>query len=70
MNSANDQKNSSPSGSLNLGDPAKDRRGATTIEYALLAVLIAAVIVLAVQQLGASACTTFSKLGSTIGADR
>ena len=43
-------------------------RGATALEYALLGALIAAVIVLGVQQLGSNACSAFSKIRSTIAA--
>lgn len=55
-----------PTGSMDPGDRDSGHRGATSLEYALLAVLIAAVIVLAVQQLGTNACNSFSRVGSAL----
>lgn len=45
---------------------SEEEKGATALEYALLAALIAVVIIVAVTFLGQSACNTFSKIGSQI----
>ena len=42
-------------------------RGASMVEYALLVALIAVVCIAAIQFLGKSASTSFSKTGSAIG---
>jgi len=41
-------------------------KGATMLEYALLAALIAVVAITAITLLGKSASTAFSKIGSSI----
>ena len=42
-------------------------RGASMVEYALLVALIAVVCIAAIQFLGTSASSSFSKTGSAIG---
>ena len=44
----------------------KDEKGATMLEYALMAALIAVVCIAAVTLLGTNASTAFSKVGSSI----
>ena len=44
----------------------EEEEGATMLEYALLAALIAIVCIAAVTFLGRAASTTFSKVGSTM----
>ncbi len=44
----------------------KDERGAALVEYALLLALIAVVCIIALQFLGGSAATKFSKVGNSI----
>ncbi len=44
----------------------KDEKGQTLVEYALLLVLIAIVVVLMVQGIGGSANNTFSKVNSAL----
>ena len=45
---------------------AKTERGAALVEYALLLALIAVVCIVALQFLGGSAATKFSKVGNSI----
>ena len=45
---------------------AKDERGASLVEYALLVALIAVVCILAITFLGQSASTKFSSVGNSI----
>jgi len=45
----------------------QEEEGATAIEYGLLAALIAAVIIVSVQNLGNTLDVTFSSLNTTIG---
>lgn len=45
---------------------AKDEKGATMLEYGLLAALIAVVCILAITFLGQRACYTFSRVGSSM----
>ena len=45
---------------------SEKERGATALEYALLAALIAVVVIVAVTFLGRSACTAFSRVGSSV----
>ncbi len=45
---------------------AKSERGAALVEYALLLALIAVVCIVALQFLGGSASTKFSKVGQSI----
>ncbi len=45
---------------------AKTERGAALVEYALLLALIAVVCIVALQFLGSSASTKFSKVGQSI----
>ena len=47
---------------------AREQRGATAVEYALMVALIAAVIILAVTALGNNAATKFSDVASAVGA--
>lgn len=42
-------------------------KGASMLEYALLAALIAVVCIAAITFLGQQACVSFSKIGSSIG---
>ncbi len=44
----------------------KDEKGQTLVEYALLLVLIAIVVILMVQGIGGSANNTFSKVNSAL----
>ena len=44
----------------------EDERGASMLEYALLAALIAVVCIVAVTQIGQEASTAFSKIGSSM----
>ena len=44
----------------------KSERGAALVEYALLLALIAVVCIVALQFLGSSAATKFSKVGNSI----
>ena len=44
----------------------RDERGASLVEYALLLALIAVVCIVALQFLGGSAATKFSKVGQSI----
>src|SRR5947208_1727637 len=46
---------------------ARDERGASLVEYALLVALIAVVCIVAIQFLGTSASTKFSNVASQIG---
>jgi len=46
---------------------AREERGATAVEYALMVALIAAVIILAVTALGNNAATKFSTVASAVG---
>ena len=45
---------------------ARDERGASLVEYALLVALIAVVCIAAVTFLGGAANTKFSKIGSAV----
>lgn len=45
---------------------SEEEKGATALEYALLAALIAVVVIVAVTFLGQSACQAFSRVGSSI----
>jgi pilus assembly protein Flp/PilA len=45
---------------------ARDERGASLVEYALLVALIAVVCIAAVTFLGGAASTKFSKVGSAV----
>lgn len=45
----------------------KDEEGATAIEYALIAGLIAVVIIGAVTALGEGVCSTFNKIITALG---
>jgi len=45
---------------------ANDINGATAIEYALIASLIAVVIIAAVQTVGTNASTVFSQVGNAL----
>lgn len=47
---------------------AREERGATAVEYALMVALIAAVIIIAVTALGNNAATKFSDVASAVGA--
>jgi len=44
----------------------EEEKGASMLEYALLAALIAVVCILAITFLGRQACTTFSHVGSSM----
>jgi pilus assembly protein Flp/PilA len=44
----------------------RDERGATAIEYGLIAALVAAVIITAVTNLGGSLNSTFGLIGKTL----
>jgi pilus assembly protein Flp/PilA len=46
---------------------ARDERGASLVEYALLVALIAVVCIVAVTLLGANASSKFSSVGSSLG---
>ncbi len=46
----------------------KDDRGATAIEYGLIAVLIAVAAITAMQSLGNELSTTFNKVGTAMSA--
>ena len=46
---------------------AREERGATAVEYALMVALIAAVIILAVTALGNNAATKFNTVASAVG---
>ena len=46
--------------------PAKDERGASLVEYALLVALIAVVCIIAITFLGQSASSKFSSVGSAV----
>ncbi|MFA6219227.1 MAG: Flp family type IVb pilin [Erythrobacter sp.] len=46
----------------------KDDRGATAIEYGLIAALIAVAAITAMQSLGNELSTTFNKVGTTLSA--
>ena len=43
-----------------------DKKGATAIEYGLIAALIAVVIIVALQTVGNNISTTFSNIGSAV----
>ena len=43
-----------------------EEKGASMLEYALLAALIAVVCILAITFLGRQACVTFSRVGSSV----
>jgi len=45
---------------------AREEKGATAVEYALMVALIAAVIIAAVQLIGNSASSKFSTVGTAI----
>jgi pilus assembly protein Flp/PilA len=44
-----------------------DKKGATAIEYGLIAALIAVVIIVALQTVGTNISTSFSNIGSAVG---
>jgi pilus assembly protein Flp/PilA len=46
---------------------ARDERGATAIEYGLIAALIAVVIIAGASSLGKNVGTTFNKVAGNIG---
>ncbi len=46
----------------------KDEEGATAVEYALFVALIAAIIVIAVQNIGSKANTAFTKIDNAMPA--
>jgi pilus assembly protein Flp/PilA len=46
----------------------REEKGASMLEYALLAALIAVVCIAAITFLGGQACVSFSRIGSSIGA--
>lgn len=46
----------------------EEEKGASMLEYALMAALIAVVAIAAVTFLGQQACTTFSTVGSSLNA--
>ena len=46
---------------------ARDERGATAIEYGLIAALIAVVIIAGASSLGKNVGTTFNKVAANIG---
>ena len=45
----------------------EDEKGQTLVEYALLLVLIAVVVIAAVTLLGKKACNVYSNIGSQLG---
>lgn len=45
----------------------KNKKGATAIEYGLIAALIAVVIIVALNTVGQNVSTTFSTIGSAVG---
>lgn len=47
---------------------AGDRKGATAIEYGLIAALIAVAAIAAMQGMGSQLSSTFEKTSSTLGA--
>jgi pilus assembly protein Flp/PilA len=49
-----------------LKERAKEERGATAVEYALMVALIAVVIILAVTFVGTSAESKFEQVGSAV----
>jgi pilus assembly protein Flp/PilA len=46
---------------------AREERGATAVEYALMVALIAAVIIIAVTALGNNANDKFTEVGNAVG---
>ena len=46
---------------------ARDERGASLVEYALLVALIAVICIVAIAFLGKSASSKFSTVGSSVG---
>jgi pilus assembly protein Flp/PilA len=46
---------------------AREEKGATAVEYALMVALIAAVIIVAVRLIGTNANTKFSSVGTAVG---
>ena len=46
---------------------AKDERGASMVEYALLVVLIAIIAIVAITLAGNQVSSTFSEIGSALG---
>ena len=52
---------------MSLIKSIKSEKGATMLEYALLAALIAVVCIVAVTALGTRACTSFSQISSGLG---
>jgi pilus assembly protein Flp/PilA len=53
---------------LLAGQPRRDERGASVIEYAFLVSLIAVVCIVAIQFFGNSVSANFSASGSYVGA--
>lgn len=51
---------------LELVEKTEEEKGASMLEYALLAALIAVVCIAAITFLGKQACTTFSSVGSSM----
>ena len=44
----------------------KNKKGATAIEYGLIAVLIAVVIIVALQTVGSNVSSTFNEIGTAV----
>ena len=51
---------------VDLGERAREERGATAVEYGLLVALIAAVIVLVVKELGSKVSNAFSSVNANL----
>ncbi len=51
-----------------LSTRAREEKGATAVEYALMVALIAAVIIAAVTLIGTNASSKFNQVGSAVGA--
>ena len=51
---------------LEVIEAVNEEKGASMLEYALLAALIAVVCILAITFLGRQACLTFSSVGSSM----
>ena len=51
---------------VDLGERAREERGATAVEYGLLVALIAAVIVLVVKTLGSKVSNAFSSVNANM----
>ncbi len=50
-----------------LSTRAREEKGATAVEYALMVALIAAVIIAAVTLIGTNASSKFNQVGSAVG---